>query len=61
MMEYLDAPVPFVCGVAELPTDKEYIKQLEAEKIVINIDTNSISLPKSLRMQGLPESKRLYL
>ncbi len=59
MLEYLEAPVPFIIGITALPPDPEHVKRLEMEKIIVYIDHNKLSLPKD-KLPSLPEPKKLY-
>jgi len=58
MFEYLEAPVPFIIGIAALPEDEQFIKKLEETCIVVYIDQSKISEPK-VKMPSLPEPKKL--
>ena len=41
-IDYLDAPVPYVIGILNFPSNKDYLKP---DKFIINIDTNEVLLP----------------
>jgi len=58
MFEYLEAPVPFIIGIAALPEDEQFIKKLEETCIVVYIDQSKISEPK-VKMPSLPEPKKI--
>lgn len=41
----VDAPVPYIIGVPELPSDKELRERLEKEKVIVYVDKNKVTLP----------------
>ena len=58
MLEFLEAPVPYVIGVPQLPADFE--KKLREEgKVIVRVDTNTLHLLPNTLTQ-LPEEKNLY-
>jgi hypothetical protein len=57
MMDCLDAPVPIVLGVQNVP---EYREDSLAELLVVDVDENKMTLP-STGMEELPQKKELYV
>jgi len=56
--EYLEAPVPFIIGIQNLPTDKDLVDRLIKEKVILYVESDKISFPEGVPQ--LPQMKQLY-